>query len=432
MACYLYDATMAYRRRVLDDELDMLLGALPAIAIDGPKAVGKTSTAEIRARSVIQLDSRPVREAVAADPESILIRPRPVLIDEWQKVPETWDVIRRAVDRDRTPGQFLLTGSATPQRDATAHSGAGRITRLRMRPLAFSERGIATPTVSLERLLTGAAGTVEGHTDVRLADYIAEIMASGFPGLRGLPDRLLRGELDSYVHNAVDRDIPEQGLTVRKPAVLLDWLRAYAAATAGTASYTEILDAATPGISDKPARSTTITYRDALQQLWLLDPLPAWAPTGQEFARLGQTPTHHLADPALAARLLGLTHHALLDGAGTPLGPQHGTMLGRLFESLATLSVRVLAQRSEATLAHLRTRNGDHEIDLMLTNPEGKALAAEIKLSGTVSDHDLRHLKWLTSKYTDHVIDRVVITTGPVAHRRPDGIAIVPLALLGP
>lgn len=422
---------MLYRRRVIDDELDLLLDALPAVAIDGAKAVGKTSTSEIRAKSVIHLDSRQVREAAAADPESILVRPRPILIDEWQKVPEAWDVVRRAVDRDRTPGQFLLTGSATPQSGATAHSGAGRITRLRMRPLAFSERGIATPTVSLERLLAATAGTVEGHSDVRLTDYIAEIMASGFPGLRGLPDRLLRGELDSYLHNAVDRDIPEQGLAVRKPAVLLDWLRAYAAATAGTASYTEILDAATAGISDKPARSTTIAYRDALQQLWLLDPLPAWAPIGREFARLGQTPTHHLADPALAARLLGLTHHALLDGAGTPLGPQHGTMLGRLFESLVTLSVRVLAQRAEATVAHLRTRNGDHEIDLMLTNPEGKVLAAEVKLSGTVSDHDLRHLKWLTGKYSEHVIDRIVITTGPAAYRRPDGIAIVPLALLG-
>ena len=432
ITCDLYDSGMVYQRRVVDDELDLLLDALPAVALDGPKAVGKTSTFERRAKSVIQLDSRPTREAAAADPESILIRARPVLIDEWQKVPETWDVVRRAVDRDRSPGQFLLTGSATPQREATAHSGAGRITRLRMRPLAFSERVVTTPAVSLERLLTGTAETVEGYTDVRLTDYIAEIMASGFPGLRGLPDRLLRGELDSYLHNAVDRDIPEQGLTVRKPAVLLDWLRAYAAATAGTASYTEILDAATAGISDKPARSTTIAYRDALQQLWLLDPLPAWAPIGQEFTRLGQTPTHHLADPALAARLLGVTHKALLDGAGTPLGPQHGTMLGRLFESLATLSVRVLAQRAEATVTHLRTRNGDHEIDLILTNPEGKVLAAEVKLNGSVSDHDLRHLKWLTSKYKENVIDHIVITTGPVAYRRPDGIAIVPLALLGP
>lgn len=122
----------------------------------------------------------------------------------------------------------------------------------------------------------------------------------------------------------------------------------------------------------------------------------------------------------------------LLDGAGKPLGPQQGTMLGRLFESLVTLSVRVLAQRAEASVAHLRTRNGDHEVDLMLIDPEGRVLAIEVKLSGTISDHDVRHLKWLAGRHGDQLIDSVVITTGSIAYRRPDGIAVVPLALLGP
>jgi len=243
---------------------------------------------------------------------------------------------------------------------------------------------------------------------------------------------LLRGELDSYLRNAVDRDIPDQGLALRKPDVLLDWLRAYAAATAGTASYTEILDAATAGQADKPARSTTAAYRDVLQQLWLLDPLPAWAPMGREFGRLGQTPTHHLADPALAARLLSLTRQSLLDGAGTPLGPQQGSMLGRLFESLVTLSVRVLAQRAEANASHLRTRNGDHEIDLILADINGKLLAIEVKLAGTIADRDVSHLAWFERTYGSEVLDCVVINTGPIAYRRPDGVAVVPLALLGP
>src|SRR5690606_16425004 len=124
------------------------------------------------------------------------------------------------------------------------------------------------------------------------------------------------------VRNAVDRDVPEAGLQLRRPDVMLDWLRAYAAATASTASYTEILDAATAGATDKPAKATTIAYRDALAQIWLLDPVPAWAPVGAEFTRLGQTPKHHLADPALAAHLLGLGLDALIDGDGRPLGPQ--------------------------------------------------------------------------------------------------------------
>ena len=291
---------------------------------------------------------------------------------------------------------------------------------------------MAQPVVSLRALLTGRKPPVEGACGLRLADYAEEIITSGFPGLRGLTPRALRFQLDSYLRNAVDRDVPEQGLAVRKPEAMLAWLRAYAAATASTASYSRLLDAATPGQADKPARSTSIAYRDVLTQLWLLDPVPAWTPTGHPLTRLGQAPKHHLADPALAARLLGLNVAALLDGDGQPLGPQAGTRLGHLFESLVTLCVRVLAQADDATLGHLRTRNGDHEIDLVVVRDDGKALAVEVKLNTTVEDRDTTHLHWLANQLDDALLDAVIINTGPHAYRRRDGIAVVPLGLLGP
>lgn len=423
---------MPYVRRILDDELDDLFPHIPAIAIDGAKAVGKTTTAEQRVHGLLRLDSRANRTAVDADPELIRKRARPLLIDEWQKVPEVWDVVRRIADEEPTGGQFLLAGSAAPAAGATAHSGAGRIGRLRMRPMTLSERGVAKPVVSLRTLLAGGKPRIEGQCDLRLADYAEEILASGFPGLRGLSPRALRFQLDSYLRNAVDRDVPEQGLAVRKPEAMLAWLRAYAAATASTASYSSLLDAATPGQSDKPARSTSIAYRDVLTQLWLLDPVPAWAPSGHPLTRLGQAPKHHLADPALAARLLGTNLTALLDGEGQPLGPQAGTMLGHLFESLVTLCVRVPAQAAEAAVGHLRTRNGDHEIDLVLVRDDGRVLAIEIKLSTTVDDRDASHLHWLAGQLGDTLVDSVIINTGPHAYRRPDGIAVVPLGLLAP
>lgn len=423
---------MTYLRRILDDELDDLFGQVPAIAIDGPKAVGKTTTAEQRAHGVLRLDARGNRTAVDADPELIRERARPLLIDEWQKVPEVWDVVRRVADENPTGGQFLLVGSAAPTPGVTAHSGAGRIGRLRMRPMTLSERGVARPTVSLRTLLAGGRPRIEGECDLRLADYAEEILASGFPGLRGLSPRALRFQLDSYLRNAVDRDVPEQGLAVRKPEAMLAWLRAYAAASASTASYSGVLDAATPGQADKPARSTSIAYRDVLTQLWLLDPVPAWVPSGNPLARLGQAPKHHLADPALAARLLGLSLAGLIDGEGQPLGPQAGTMLGHLFESLATLCVRVPAQAAEATVGHLRTRNGDHEIDLVLARDDGGVLAIEVKLNATVDDRDTSHLRWLAGHLGDTLVDSVIITTGRHAYRRPDGIAVVPLGLLAP
>lgn len=423
---------MEYQRRIIDDELDDLFRAVPAIAIDGPKAVGKTTTAQQRAVSTLRLDSDSSRAAVAAEPAILLRHDRPVLLDEWQRVPAVWDVVRRAVDQDASGGQFLLTGSATPAEDATAHSGAGRIGRLRMRPMTLGERGAARPSVSLADLLSGQRDPVGGETDMRLADYANEIEASGFPALRPLPPRARRFQLDSYLSNIVDRDVAEQGLSVRKPQVMLDWLRAYAAATATTANYTTILDAATPGLAEKPARPTVVSYRDALTRLWIVDPVPAWSPMGSPLTRLQQSPKHHLADPALAARLLGVGTEALLDGRGRSIGGWQGTLLGQLFESLAALCVRVAAQAAEASVGHLRTRNGDHEIDLVVARADGRALAIEVKLAGSVEDRDVRHLNWLQGSLGDDLLDRAVLTTGPVAYRRPDGVAVIPLALLGP
>ena len=301
-----------------------------------------------------------------------------------------------------------------------------------MRPMTLSERGVAEPSVSLAALLTGARPRLDAVCALGLGDYVDEILASGFPALRTLTPRSLRFQLDSYLRNAVDRDVPEQGLNVRKPESMLAWLRAYASATSTTASYTQILDAATPGHADKPARGTAISYRDVLTSLWLLDPVPAWMPTGSPMTRLGQTPKHHLADPALAARLLGLTRDALLDGEGHSLGPQAGTMLGHLFESLVTLCVRVPAQAAEADVAHMRTRNGDREVDLVVVRDDGRLLAIEVKLANTIDERDVRNLKWLGEQLGDRLLDAVVINTGPAAYRRPDGIGVVPLGLLAP
>lgn len=423
---------MTYLPRIIDGELDELFDQVPAIAIDGVKAIGKTTTAEQRVLGLLKLDAKTSRESIQADPELLLSRVRPLLIDEWQKVPEVWDVVRRAVDEDSTGGQFLLVGSAAPAPGATSHSGAGRIGRLRMRPMTLSERGIGDPSVSLRQLLAGDRPRLDAASPLRLADYAEEILASGFPGLRGMSSRALRFQLDSYLRNAVDRDVPEQGLAVRKPEAMLAWLRAYAAATSSTTSYSRLLDAATPGQSDKPSRSTSIAYRDVLTQLWLLDPVPAWGPPGNPLARLGQSPKHHLADPALAARLLGLSAESLLAGDGTPLGPQAGTMLGHLFESLVTLCVRVPAQAADATVGHLRTRNGDHEVDLVVVRDDGKVLAIEVKLAGTVSDDDTAHLRWLAKHLGPDLVDAIVINTGPRAYRRTDGIGVVPLGLLAP
>ncbi|MFB7876876.1 ATP-binding protein [Nocardia sp. NPDC056064] len=419
-----------YRERIIDPILDELQPHLRALAIFGPKGVGKTATALQRSANTFDLSQPAQRELIQADPSILTSVAGPVLVDEWQRLPEVWDHIRRAVDAGSPPGHFIIAGSSAP-RGAVVHSGAGRIVPMRMRPLTIAERGIETSTVRLSELLDGAS-TIHGSTEVRLADYVEEITASGFPAIRPLPRRVRRVELDAYLDNVVQREFPEQGYPVRKPEVLRAWLAAYAAATSSTAAYSKILDAATPGLPSKPAKETTLAYRDALASLWLLDAVPAWIPSRNHLDRLGQAPKHQLADPALAARLLGLDDKALLRAEQGGRRLREGTVLGALFEHLVTMSVQTYAQAAEANVGHLRTRNGDHEIDIVVQRPDGRVLPIEVKLADRVTDVDVKHLHWLRQHIGDDVIDAAVVYAGEHAYRRPDGIAVVPLALLGP
>jgi predicted AAA+ superfamily ATPase len=302
-----------------------------------------------------------------------------------------------------------------------------------MRPLSISERQLAPTTVSLGALLDGGRPDMAGSSDLGLADYAEEIVGSGFPGIRGRRRRDREDLLDGYLDNLVEHDFAELGHVVRRPTTLRTWLRAFASATSTTTSYSSLLDAATPGVAEKPAKTTTIAYRDTLERLWMLDELPGWVGPHAHLASLTQAPKHHLADPALAARLLRVGAGALVD---TPwparTAPRDGTLLGALFESLVTTSVRAYADVLGAHVAHLRTRRGEHEVDLVVQRDDGRIVALEVKLSRFASDADVTHLRWLKERLGDDLLDAVVVTTGDVAYRRADGIAVVPAALLGP
>ncbi len=204
----------SYVSRIVDRELDELLPALAAVAIEGPKAVGKTATAARRAQTIHRLDVPGTRAIAISDPTVLLRDPPPVLLDEWQEVPAVWDAVRRAV---------------------------------RLRAVSLD---------SIQALLTGIAPPVHGTTSVRLTDYVHAIVASGFPGIRGLTGRALRTQLDGYLNRIVDREFTEQGHAVRRPAMLRSWMAAYAAATATTTTQEKIRNAASTGENGVPAKST--------------------------------------------------------------------------------------------------------------------------------------------------------------------------------
>jgi uncharacterized protein len=424
----------SYRRRLVDDELDGYLESAPdvavAVALEGARAIGKISTAGKRAITRYELDDETHLAVVSADVGLALSQPAPVLIDEWQHYPPVWDRVRRAVDRHDPPGPFLLTGSVAPK-GTGVHTGAGRIIALRMRPLSLAERWPGSATVSLRELLVGQRPQVAGVSSFGLADYTEEMFKSGFPGLRDLPVTLRRAQLAGYVQRVIDKDFPALGHQPRNPAALRRWMLAYAAATATAASWEKVRDAATSGESDKPARTTVMPYRDVLERLYVLDPLPGWKPTRNHIRRLTELPKHHLADPALATTLLGLTSQQLLAGDEPAITiPRDGPFLGALFESLVTQSVRVYAQAADASVGHLRAYAGEREIDLIVERGDGRVVAMEVQLHPVATDKDVINLKWLREQMGADLLDAVVVNTGTEAYRRPDGIAVVPAALL--
>ncbi len=420
-----------YLPRIVDAELDVLCAGLPAVAVEGPRAVGKTETALRRAATTHRLDDAAELDIARANPARLAEGRPPVLIDEWQRLPESWDVVRRAVDADPYTPRFLMTGSAAPA-ELPTHSGAGRIVTVRMRPLALAERKLCLPTVSLGELLGGTRPSVEGASPLTLADYTAQITGSGFPAVLGRSERIVRSFLDGYLDRIAERHVHEQGRTVRSRAALRRWMAAYAAATSTSATFEKIRDAASPGEADKPTKATTIAYRAALEGLWMIEEVPAWLPVRNHLRRLASAPVHQMADPALAARLLEVDADALADGHGSDHDlPRDGSLLGSLFQSLVTLSVRVYAQANEAKVFHLRTQGGEHEVDLIVQGPGGRIVALEVKLTRTASDSDTRHLRWLAERIGPALADAAVITTGPEAYRRRDGIAVIPAALLG-
>lgn len=359
-----------YRRRIVDDVLDEIFGDLSAIALEGAKGVGKTATASQRATTVLSLNTPNERVALAGNLDLVTQVPAPVLIDEWQLIPR------------------YGTGFAAPWTRTPGVVGSGWRGQPGWRP--------------------------------------------GFPGIRDLPEQARNLQLDSYLSRIVERELPENGVVVRRPAALRAWLAAYAAATASDAAYTTILAAATPGDGDKPARQTADIYREHLQRLFVLDPVEAWIPAFAPLKRLTLTPKHHLVDPALAARLVGVGKAGLLRGQGAVVSAATGTWLGALFESLVAQSVRTYAWAAQARVGHLRTKNTEHEIDLIVEGADRSTVAIEVKLSDTISTADVRHLNWLHRQLGERLVDRVVVNTGLFAYRRPDGVAAIPLALLGP
>jgi len=415
----------AYRPRVVDQEIRDRLRSRGAVVIEGPKACGKTATAMQRAASVVRLDvDAGARRAAEIDAALVLDGPTPRLLDEWQTVPALWNHVRRAVDDRALPGQFILTGSATPADDITRHTGAGRLSRLRMRTMSCFETGHATGLVSLQALLGGEAAR-SPDTDLTVPDLALRVAVGGWPGHLALPDGDAVRAANDYLqelHRSEIQRLDEGRRDPRRVAALIRAIARHVAAPAPTAALAR--DAGGPeGHLD---RDTAARYLDALDRLMVTEDQPAWTPHLRSRSRARTAPKRHFVDPSLAAAALGATPPRLLRDVET---------LGLLFESLVVRDLRVYAQSFEASVLHYRDNTG-LEVDAIVETPDGAWAAFEIKLGHARLDDAAANLL----KFADRVDDRRtgprarlgIITGTGYAYERPDGVAVVPIGALGP
>lgn len=416
---------MTYRQRVVDAEVASRLTAVGAVVIEGPKACGKTATARRVAASEVLLDvDAEARRAIAVDPSLVLGGPVPRLFDEWQIEPEIWNHIRRTVDDRGAPGQFILTGSAVPADDITRHTGAGRISRIRMRPMSLFESGHSGGSISLAELLAGAP-VRSSEAGLTVPDLVERIAVGGWPGLLNLSvDDSLRAVRD-YLTEIQRVDIGRVDGSRREPQKIARLLRSLARNVATYAAATTL--ASDTGGPEAALDDDTIRgYLSALDRLFVIEDQPAWAPHLRSRSILRISAKRHYVDPSLAVAALRATPERLLGDLN---------LTGFLFEGLVVRDLRVYAQALDADVLQYRDNTG-LEIDAIVEMRDGRWGAFEVKLGLRYVDDAAKALTKFSSRVdTDRsgtpAVLGVIVPTG-YGYIRDDGVAVIPIGALGP
>ncbi len=408
-----------YVPRLLDELLTEVMADHPAVLIVGPRASGKTTTARRHARSILRLDRPAEAGAVRADPDAVLgaVGAGPVVIDEWQVVPEILGAVKRAVDDGADPGSFLLTGSAQTDLTASGWPATGRVIRVPMLGLVERElAGSVTGGSIIDRLAAGEGPQLELPGEaIDLRGYVTAALRGGFPdaALAGSDAARVRW-LRSYVDQLVTREVAQLG-QVRDPARLRRYLQALAANTAGVVVHKTVFDAA--GLD----RATAARYDALLEQVFVLDLVPAYA--SNRLNRLIRLPKRYLIDPALLRPLLGIDERAVL---------RDGDLLGRVLDTFVAAQLRgdLAASTLDPRLYHLRDANGRHEVDLVIELADGRVIGIEVKTDAAPGPDAARHLTWLHDALGDRFAAGVLFHTGPHRLRFSPTILGLPISVL--
>ena len=413
-----------YFPRIADAELANRLAAAGAVLIEGPRACGKTETARRQAASEVLLDvDENARRAMDIDPGLVLAGDAPRLIDEWQVDPRIWNHVRRAVDARENRGQFILTGSSVPEDDIARHTGAGRISRLRLRTMTCREMGVSTGEVSLGDLLQGRFDRC-ARSELRVEDLTAHICRGGWPSDRELSASACLTARVDYLEEVRRVDVSRVDGVSRNPENVGRLLRSLARNVATTVSARTL--AAERWRGRGPPRSGHGSKLPARARQADGDRgAPAWSPRLRSRSRLRSAPKRHFVDPSLAVAVLGTSPGRLL---------RELDFLGFLFESMVYRDLSVYARAWDAQVYHYRDNTG-LEVDLVVQARGGDWCAFEVKLGGGQVDAAANALLRFRDRLDLTAVGRpgtlAVITGSGYGYRRDDGVCVIPLEALG-
>ncbi|GAB3756287.1 DUF4143 domain-containing protein [Zhihengliuella somnathii] len=410
---------VSYLPRLVDEQLATALQRSGGVLLEGPKACGKTATALQQAASHINLDTDTSAPGLyQLDPALLLEGSTPRLLDEWQIYPDLWNHARRDIDERQGRGLFILTGSTAPSSAATRHSGAGRISRIRMRTMTWAETGESDAHISLSGLLQG---TPPRHASpaISLHGLLNRLTTGGWPGFDGLSSEDTRAELRGYLRNIADVDLRDVDGSERNPQRIGRLLQALARSVATEVTVTAL--AKDVGTS----RDTLRSDLEALERIFIVEPQPAWSTHLRSSATLRKEAKRHLADPSLAVAALGSSPDALLRDLG---------FAGQLFESQVVHDLRVYAELAEGTVFHARDSAG-REVDAVVQLQDGSWHGFEIKLGKSPETIDAAAAS--LQKFAEQVDTTspnsglTVITNTDYSYRRADGVNVVSFSHLG-
>lgn len=416
-----------YLPRVCDKELKLALKSAGAVLIEGAKWCGKTSTASIVAKSIVYMQdpdfSKSYQQMADTKPSLLLKGETPRLIDEWQVSPVIWDAIRFQVDQRSKKGQFILTGSAVPPENVTAHTGTGRISRLMMRPMSLFESKESNGEISVKSLFEGNLKDTFSESKLSIEEIAFILCRGGWPAsisLEGLPAMRMARD---YVEAIINQDISRVDNIEKNPERVRLLLRSLARNIATMANYQTIkedIEATDFSISDK----TIASYITALRRIFVIEDLPAWAPSLRSKTAIRTSEKRHFVDPSIATAVMRTNPGGIL---------KDFEYFGFLFEALCTRDIRIYAQANDGDVFHYKDKSG-LEADLIVRLRDGRWAAIEVKLGQKQIEEAAENLLTLSAKIDERKMGKasflMILTGGQLAYQRKDGVWVVPIGCL--